>query len=115
MCRKDGVDKSPLLERTPRFHLSSLFTSQLFSFKLIIGTCDHINSDLQCLMLLVYVIIKQLIVTCGFLQGHELTLRILYKLFGEAEVGRDFFSSTTATSVYELFLLTLVRILTLIS
>lgn len=39
-------------------------------------------------------------------EGHELTLRVLYRLFGEAEVERDFFSSTTASSVYEMFLLT---------
>ncbi|KAK6120262.1 hypothetical protein DH2020_045953 [Rehmannia glutinosa] len=38
-------------------------------------------------------------------EGHELTLRVLYRLFGEAEEDRDFFSSTTATSVYETFLL----------
>ncbi|KAK1437129.1 hypothetical protein QVD17_02914 [Tagetes erecta] len=38
-------------------------------------------------------------------EGHELTLRVLYRLFGEAEAGHDFFSSTTATSVYEMFLL----------
>jgi hypothetical protein len=41
-------------------------------------------------------------------QGHELTLRVLYRLFGEAEVEPDFFSSTTAASVYETFLLTVV-------
>ncbi|GJY68330.1 symplekin isoform X1, partial [Tanacetum coccineum] len=40
-----------------------------------------------------------------FIQGHELTLRVLYRLFGEAEADHDFFSSTTATSVYEMFLL----------
>ncbi|KAL8167658.1 hypothetical protein V2J09_009157 [Rumex salicifolius] len=37
-------------------------------------------------------------------EGHELTLLVLYKLYREAEE-RDFFSSTTATSVYEQFLL----------
>lgn len=41
-------------------------------------------------------------------QGHELTLRVLYRLFGEAEEEPDFFSSTTAASVYENFLLTVV-------
>ncbi|KAM1442108.1 hypothetical protein ACFX13_010023 [Malus domestica] len=41
-------------------------------------------------------------------EGHELTLRVLYRLFGEAEEERDFFSSTTATSVYEMFLSTAV-------
>jgi len=41
-------------------------------------------------------------------QGHELTLRVLYRLFGEAEEEPDFFSSTTAASVYEKFLLTVV-------
>nr|XP_011466471.1 PREDICTED: uncharacterized protein LOC101312467 [Fragaria vesca subsp. vesca] len=44
-------------------------------------------------------------------EGHELTLRVLYRLFGEAEVEHDFFSSTTATSVYEHFLLTVVETL----
>ncbi|KAI4353360.1 hypothetical protein L6164_002318 [Bauhinia variegata] len=39
-------------------------------------------------------------------EGHELTLRVLYRLFGEAEEEPDFFSSTTAASVYETFLLT---------
>ncbi|KAL3617507.1 hypothetical protein CASFOL_037828 [Castilleja foliolosa] len=38
-------------------------------------------------------------------EGHELTLRVLHRLFGEAEEDRDFFSSTTASSVYETFLL----------
>ncbi|KAK9124505.1 hypothetical protein Sjap_014107 [Stephania japonica] len=38
-------------------------------------------------------------------EGHELTLRVLYRLYGEAEQEHDFFSSTTATSVYETFLL----------
>ncbi|KAJ9545286.1 hypothetical protein OSB04_024993 [Centaurea solstitialis] len=38
-------------------------------------------------------------------EGHELTLRVLYRLFGEAEADHDFFSSRTATSVYEMFLL----------
>ncbi|XP_048320157.2 uncharacterized protein LOC107405425 isoform X2 [Ziziphus jujuba] len=43
-------------------------------------------------------------------EGHELTLRVLYRLFGEAEE-RDFFSSTTATSEYEMFLLAVVETL----
>ncbi|XP_059667995.1 uncharacterized protein LOC132313299 isoform X2 [Cornus florida] len=43
-------------------------------------------------------------------EGHELTLRVLYRLFGEAEE-RDFFSSRTATSVYEMFLLTVAETL----
>ncbi|GMP85857.1 hypothetical protein CsSME_00038859 [Camellia sinensis var. sinensis] len=43
-------------------------------------------------------------------EGHELTLRVLYKLFGEAEE-RDFFSSSTATSVYEMFILTVAEAL----
>ncbi|XP_007026695.2 PREDICTED: uncharacterized protein LOC18597540 [Theobroma cacao] len=38
-------------------------------------------------------------------QGHELTLRVLYRLFGEAEEESDFFSCTTAASAYETFLL----------
>lgn len=44
-------------------------------------------------------------------EGHDLTLRVLYRLFGEAEADRDFFSSTTATSVYEMFLLTVAETL----
>ncbi|KNA19015.1 hypothetical protein SOVF_065440 isoform A [Spinacia oleracea] len=44
-------------------------------------------------------------------EGHELTLRVLYRLYGEAEEERDFFSSTTATSVYETFLLKLAETL----
>lgn len=44
------------------------------------------------------------------LQGHELTLRVLYRLFGEAEEDRDFFISATARSVYEAFLLQVVGI-----
>ncbi|KAL9253833.1 Symplekin-like protein [Drosera capensis] len=38
-------------------------------------------------------------------EGHELTLSVLYRLYREAEENRDFFSSTTATSVYDMFLL----------
>ncbi|KAH0469235.1 hypothetical protein IEQ34_002467 [Dendrobium chrysotoxum] len=38
-------------------------------------------------------------------QGHELTLRVLYRLYREAEQDQDFLSSRTATSVYETFLL----------
>ncbi|KAL5710209.1 hypothetical protein ACHQM5_020801 [Ranunculus cassubicifolius] len=38
-------------------------------------------------------------------EGHELTMRVLYRLYREAEQENDFFSSTTATSVYESFLL----------
>ncbi|GMH26513.1 hypothetical protein Nepgr_028356 [Nepenthes gracilis] len=38
-------------------------------------------------------------------EGHELTLRVLYRLYGVAEEDQDFFSSTTATSVYDMFLL----------
>ncbi|XP_074283035.1 uncharacterized protein LOC141607581 [Silene latifolia] len=38
-------------------------------------------------------------------EGHELTVQVLYRLYGEAEEERDFFSSTTASSVYEAFLL----------
>ncbi|KAL3038113.1 hypothetical protein AAZX31_01G111400 [Glycine max] len=44
-------------------------------------------------------------------EGHELTLRVLYRLFGEAEEEPDFFSSTTAASVYEKFLLTVAEAL----
>lgn len=44
-------------------------------------------------------------------EGHELTLRVLYRLFGEAEEEHDFFSSTTAASVYEKFLLTVAEAL----
>ncbi|KAM7467970.1 hypothetical protein LguiB_015532 [Lonicera macranthoides] len=45
------------------------------------------------------------------LEGHDLTLRVLYRLYGEAEANRDFFSSTTATSVYEMFLMTVAETL----
>ncbi|CAH2074601.1 unnamed protein product [Thlaspi arvense] len=38
-------------------------------------------------------------------EGHELTVRVLYRLYGEAEAEQDFFSSTTAASAYESFLL----------
>ncbi|KOM58112.1 hypothetical protein LR48_Vigan11g114600 [Vigna angularis] len=44
-------------------------------------------------------------------EGHELTLRVLYRLFGEAEEEPDFFSSTTAASVYEKFLFTVAEAL----
>uniref|UniRef100_A0A7N0VDI7 Symplekin n=1 Tax=Kalanchoe fedtschenkoi TaxID=63787 RepID=A0A7N0VDI7_KALFE len=43
--------------------------------------------------------------------GHELTLRVLYRLFGEAEADHDFFSSKTATSDFEMFLQTVVETL----
>ncbi|KAA3464831.1 Symplekin [Gossypium australe] len=38
-------------------------------------------------------------------EGHELTLRVLYRLFGKAEDESDFLSCTTAASAYETFLL----------
>lgn len=38
-------------------------------------------------------------------QGHELTLRVLYRLYQESEQDQDFLSSRTAISVYETFLL----------
>ncbi|WOL01913.1 hypothetical protein Cni_G10632 [Canna indica] len=38
-------------------------------------------------------------------QGHELTLRILYRLYRESEQDQDFLSSRTAISIYETFLL----------
>ncbi|KAG0503231.1 hypothetical protein HPP92_003303 [Vanilla planifolia] len=38
-------------------------------------------------------------------EGHELTLRVLYRLYREAEQDQDFLLSRTATSVYEMFLL----------
>ncbi|XP_010543210.1 PREDICTED: uncharacterized protein LOC104816196 isoform X2 [Tarenaya hassleriana] len=44
-------------------------------------------------------------------EGHELTVRVLYRLYGEAEEEQDFFSSTTAASVYETFLLTVAEAL----
>lgn len=43
-------------------------------------------------------------------QGHELTVRVLYRLYGEAEAEQDFFSSTTAASAYESFLVAVVSI-----
>ncbi|XP_057525274.1 uncharacterized protein LOC130804737 isoform X2 [Amaranthus tricolor] len=71
-----------------RFSLLSYLGVEL-SLELDLWTClqTHILSD--------YVIHE----------GHEMTLRVLYRLYGEAEEERDFFSSTTATSVYETFLL----------
>ncbi|XP_024011514.1 uncharacterized protein LOC18017266 isoform X2 [Eutrema salsugineum] len=44
-------------------------------------------------------------------EGHELTVRVLYRLYGEAEAEQDFFSSTTAASAYETFLLTVAEAL----
>lgn len=57
-----------------------------------------------------FAILKFLVIwlTNGCCQGHELTLRVLYRLYGEAEEDHDFISSTTAKSVYEMFLLTVV-------
>lgn len=43
-----------------------------------------------------------------FFQGHELTVRVLYRLQRDAEQDQDFFSSTTAASCYEAFLLAVV-------
>ncbi|XP_078445318.1 HEAT repeat-containing protein isoform X2 [Wolffia australiana] len=37
--------------------------------------------------------------------GHDLTLSVLYRLYRETEQDKDFFSSTTAISAYESFLL----------
>ncbi|KAA8517805.1 hypothetical protein F0562_015279 [Nyssa sinensis] len=54
---------------------------------------------------------KHVLSDYGNHEGHELTLRVLYRLFGEAEEEHDFFSSTTATSVYEMFLLTVAETL----
>ncbi|KAK4359342.1 hypothetical protein RND71_021571 [Anisodus tanguticus] len=44
-------------------------------------------------------------------EGHELTLHVLYRLYGHAEEDQDFFSSTAAASVYETFLLTVAETL----
>ncbi|KAH7677881.1 symplekin protein [Dioscorea alata] len=44
-------------------------------------------------------------------EGHELTLRVLYRLYRETEQDQDFLSSRTATSVYEMFLLTVAETL----
>uniref|UniRef100_A0A1J3J2M7 Symplekin n=1 Tax=Noccaea caerulescens TaxID=107243 RepID=A0A1J3J2M7_NOCCA len=38
-------------------------------------------------------------------EGQELTVRVLYRLYGEAEAEQDYFSSATAASAYESFLL----------
>ncbi|KAF7845362.1 symplekin isoform X1 [Senna tora] len=54
---------------------------------------------------------KHILVDYTSHEGHELTLRVLYRLFGEAEEEPDFFSSTTAASVYETFLLTVAEAL----
>lgn len=37
-------------------------------------------------------------------------MRVLYRLYGEAEAEQDFFSSTTAASAYESFLVAVVSI-----
>ncbi|KAJ0979353.1 hypothetical protein J5N97_014827 [Dioscorea zingiberensis] len=44
-------------------------------------------------------------------EGRELTLRVLYRLYRETEQDQDFLSSRTATSVYEMFLLTVAETL----
>ncbi|KAG7965085.1 hypothetical protein I3843_09G205600 [Carya illinoinensis] len=44
-------------------------------------------------------------------EGHELTLRVLYRLYGEQVEDRDFFSYTAAASEYEKFLLTVAETL----
>ncbi|GLT37611.1 hypothetical protein SLA2020_119170 [Shorea laevis] len=44
-------------------------------------------------------------------EGHELTLRVLYRLFGEAEEEQDFLSCTNAASAYETFFLTVAEAL----
>ncbi|XP_047333774.1 uncharacterized protein LOC124937540 isoform X2 [Impatiens glandulifera] len=44
-------------------------------------------------------------------EGHEFTVRVLYRLYGEAEAEQDFFCSTNATSVYATFLLTVAETL----
>ncbi|RAL39263.1 hypothetical protein DM860_002796 [Cuscuta australis] len=44
-------------------------------------------------------------------EGHELTLRVLYRLYGQAKEDQDFFSSTAAESAYEMFLLTVAETL----
>ncbi|KAK7287499.1 hypothetical protein RIF29_00779 [Crotalaria pallida] len=54
---------------------------------------------------------KHILVDYTSHEGHELTLRVLYRLFGEAEEEPDFFSSKTAASVYETFLLTVAEAL----
>ncbi|KAK4742576.1 hypothetical protein SAY87_000577 [Trapa incisa] len=44
-------------------------------------------------------------------EGHELTLRLLYRLFGESEVESNFFSSRTAASAYDMLLLNVAEVL----
>lgn len=44
-------------------------------------------------------------------EGHELTLRVLYRLFREAEQDHDFLSATNATSAYDALLLTVAETL----
>lgn len=44
-------------------------------------------------------------------EGHELTLRVLFRLYRESEQDQDFLSSRTATSVYETFLLNVAQTL----
>lgn len=66
---------------------------------LVIAHCIHLMFSLY-----------QLTLTAGCLQGHELTMRVLYRLYGEQVEDRDFFSYTAAASEYEKFLLTVVCI-----
>lgn len=65
---------------------------------------------LFCSILILLKKMQHLTIIAGCLQGHELTLHVLYRLFSEVEEEHDFLSSTTAASVYEMFLLTVVRI-----
>ncbi|KAJ1699001.1 hypothetical protein LUZ63_007513 [Rhynchospora breviuscula] len=44
-------------------------------------------------------------------KGHELTVRVLYRLFRESEQDQDFLISRTATSIYESFLVTVAEAL----
>lgn len=44
-------------------------------------------------------------------EGHELTLRVLYRLYRESEQDQDFLSSRTASSVYDTFLLNVAQTL----
>ncbi|KAF3331748.1 symplekin isoform X1 [Carex littledalei] len=44
-------------------------------------------------------------------KGHELTVRVLYRLYRESEQDQDFLISRTATSIYESFLVTVAEAL----
>lgn len=81
--------------------------------------CNFYCSNLLkfiCMGLSSYTIDDKLSI-CSFLfpfQGHELTVRVLFRLYRESEQDQDFLISRTATSIYESFLVTVVCLCDLI-